>query len=306
MFTSMFTVAAFYRFTTFVDPAALKAPLEAACRAGGVRGTVILAPEGINGTIAGPRGSVAAALAHIRALPGCEDLDCKESVAAAQPFLRLKIRIKREIVTMRQPQANPSARVGTHVAPEDWNALISAEDVAVIDARNDYEVRIGRFEGAIDPGTASFAAFPAWWAENRNRFAGKRVAMYCTGGIRCEKASSYLLSEGVEAVFQLKGGVLKYLEGTPAAESLWRGECFVFDGRVAVGRGLAQGSHDLCHACRRPVSAEERADPTYLEGVRCPACADERTGEDRARFAERQRQIGLARRRCEAHLGRKG
>lgn len=299
----MLTVAALYRFTRFADPAALKPPLEAAAQAAGVKGTLLLAPEGINGTIAGPRAGVDAVLAHIRALPGCADLDWKEATAERQPFLRLKIRLKKEIVTLGQPGVNPTARVGTYVDPADWNALIAQEDVAVIDVRNAYEIAIGGFAGAIDPATESFTAFPDWWRANRDRLGTKRVAMYCTGGIRCEKASSWLLDQGVEEVFHLRGGVLKYLEETSEAESLWRGECFVFDGRVAVGHGLAPGVHTLCHACRRPVSPEARAHPAYEEGVRCPACAETFDPSDRDRFRERQRQVVLAETRGERHLG---
>lgn len=299
----MFTVAALYRFTRFADPAALKPPLERAARGAGMKGTLLLAPEGINGTIAGSRAGVDSVLAHIRALPGCADLEWKESAAAEQPFLRLKVRLKKEIVTLGEPGVDPAARVGTYVDPADWNALIAREDVAVIDTRNDYEVGIGSFAGADDPGTASFTEFPAWWRASRGRYAGRKIAMFCTGGIRCEKASSWLLGEGVEEVFHLRGGILKYLEETPPEESLWQGECFVFDGRVAVGHGLAPGSHGLCHACRRPISPADMEDPAFEPGVSCPACAGERPEADRARFRERQRQIALARTRGARHLG---
>lgn len=299
----MFTVAALYKFTAFASPEALRPALLEICRAEGVKGTLLLAREGINGTIAGTRAGIDAVLAHIRALPGCADLEWKESAAADQPFLRLKVRLKKEIVTLGQPAADPTRAVGTYVAPEDWNDLIRREDVALIDTRNDYEVGIGAFEGAIDPETASFTEFPNWWRANQNRFKNKRVAMYCTGGIRCEKASSWLLSEGVEEVFHLKGGILKYLEETPEADSLWRGECFVFDGRVSVGHGLREGDYDLCHACRRPVSAADKADPAYEPGVACPHCVGDYSEADRDRFRERQRQIALARARGEKHLG---
>ena len=287
----MLTVAALYHFTPFPDPQALKAPLAKCACAQGVRGTLLLAPEGINGTIAGTREGVDAVLAHIRALPGCADLDCKESGAETMPFGRMKVRLKREIVTMGQPDVNPKAAVGRYVAPGDWNALIRAPDVAVIDTRNDYEVEIGTFAGAVDPGTRSFRDFPDWWRANRDRFAGKRIAMFCTGGIRCEKSTNFLLGEGVAEVFHLKGGILKYLEEIPEADSLWRGECFVFDRRVSLGHGLRPGSHGLCHACRRPLAPEDQDRPEYEEGVSCHRCAGEYSDADRARFRERQRQV---------------
>lgn len=299
----MFTVAAFYMFTPFPDPAALKGPLAQVACGHGVKGTILLAPEGINGTIAGPRAGVDAVLAHVRALPGCAALDWKESAAREMPFARMKVRLKREIVTMGQPDVDPTAAVGRYVEPKDWNALIRDPDVAVIDTRNDYEVAIGTFEGAVNPETPSFGAFPDWWTRNHNRFAGKKIAMFCTGGIRCEKSTNYLIGQGVSEVFHLKGGILKYLEEVPEGESLWRGECFVFDQRVSVGHGLAEGSHDLCHACRRPLSAADTTDPAYEEGVSCARCLREYSDADRARFRERQRQVDLARARGEVHLG---
>ena len=312
-----FTVAAFYRFTPFADPAALCASLRKAAQAAQVRGTILLANEGINGTIAGPRGGprggpqdgprggVEAVIETIRALPGCAGLEWKESSAEAQPFRRLKIRVKREIVTMGAADAatDPASRVGTYVAPGDWNTVIEDPDTVVIDTRNAYETGIGTFKGAINPDTANFSEFPAWWQANQHQFEGKRVAMFCTGGIRCEKASSWLLGQGVPEVLHLRGGILKYLETVPHARSRWQGECFVFDERVALGHGLSQGSHQLCHACGRPVAAADRDHPDYREGVSCPACIGEFSREDRDRFAERQRQITLARARGLQHLG---
>jgi UPF0176 protein len=299
----MFIVAALYKFTPFEDPAALKAPLAKLACGAGVKGTLLLAREGINGTIAGPRDGIDAVLAHIRDLPGCGDIEWKESTATEMPFQRLKVRLKREIVTMGQPDVDPTASVGTYVAPGDWNALITRNDVVTIDTRNDYEVEIGTFAGAVDPETRSFGEFPAWWQANAERFAGKKIAMFCTGGIRCEKATNYLISQGVEDVFHLKGGILKYLEEVPADDSRWQGECFVFDGRVSVGHGLEEGDYDLCHACRRPISEADKRHKDYEPGVRCPRCADEYSEEDRARFRERQRQIELAKARGERHLG---
>jgi UPF0176 protein len=297
------TVAAFYQFTPIADPASLRGRLVRAAGGAGVKGTILLAPEGINGTIAGPREGVDTVLAHIRALPGCAGLDWKESSAAAQPFRRLKVRLKTEIVALGVPGTDPNARVGTYVAAADWNTVVDDPDTVVIDTRNDYEVAIGSFQGAVDPGTASFRTFPDWWTRNHNRFTGKRVAMFCTGGIRCEKASSYLLGQGVPEVLHLKGGIVKYLEEVPPEQSRWHGECFVFDERVAVAHGLEEGTHSLCHACGRPVSPSDRAHPTYAEGISCPACITEYSDADRARFAERQRQIKLARARGAEHLG---
>ena len=210
------------------------------------------------------------------------------------PFARLKVRLKKEIVTLGQPNVDPTAVVGRYIDPEDWNDLVSADDVAVIDTRNDYEVDIGTFRGAENPHTQSFGQFPKWWEENRDRFEGKRIAMFCTGGIRCEKSTNYLISQGVEDVYHLKGGILKYLEDVPESNSLWDGECFVFDKRVSVKHGLEEGSYDLCHACGKPLSEEARSHPDHERGVSCPQCIDKYSDADRARFRERQRQLDAA------------
>ncbi len=297
----MFTVAAFYRFASLPDPDALRAPLRDLAAQQGVRGSILVAGEGVNGTIAGPPEGVAAVLSHIRLWPGCAGLDAKESRAEAMPFGRLKVRLKREIVTFGVP-VDPDAP-GAYVPPAEWNALIEAPDVAVIDTRNAYEVAMGSFPGAIDPGTASFGDFPAWWEANRERLAGKRIAMFCTGGIRCEKSTAYLRAQGVRDVHHLEGGILKYLEDVPESKSLWQGECFVFDERVTVGHGLRPGRATTCHACRRPLTEADRAHPRFEEGARCPHCADEYTDAQRARFRERHRQVKLARARGRAHLG---
>lgn len=300
---AMFIVAALYHFTPFDDPAALKGPLAAVCAKNDVMGTLLLAREGINGTIAGDRAGIDAALAHIRALPGCANFEWKESTASVPPFNRMKVRIKREIVTMGQPDVDPTAAVGRYVDPSDWNDLITAPDVAVIDTRNDYEVAIGTFHGAIDPQTKSFGEFPAWWEANKDRFHNKRVAMFCTGGIRCEKSTNYLISQGVEDVYHLKGGILKYLEDVPQDESTWDGECFVFDARVSVGHGLEEGPHVLCYACRRPLLPQDRDRAEYEHGVSCHQCAAETSARDKDRFRERQKQIGLSKERGEHHIG---
>ena len=293
----MLTVAVLYRFAAFPDPAALRPGLLAACKAQGVRGTLLLAPEGINGTIAGRPEGIAAVLDHIRGLPGCADLDWKESGAERMPFARMKVRLKREIVTMCQPDVDPAASVGRYVEPADWNALIAAPDVAVIDTRNDYEVAIGTFKGAVNPQTRSFGEFPAWWHANKDRFEGKRIAMFCTGGIRCEKATSWLIGQGVAEVHHLKGGILKYLEQVPEADSRWHGACFVFDQRVSLTHGLAPGGHSLCHACRRPLEESDRDRPEFESGVSCHRCLTENSDSDRERFRMRERQMRLAARR---------
>ncbi|MEO1475779.1 MAG: rhodanese-related sulfurtransferase [Pseudomonadota bacterium] len=299
-----YIVAALYKFTALPDYADHKSALEAACTAAGVKGTLLLASEGVNGTIAGTRGGIDAVVAHLRTIPGCEDLEHKESAAREMPFLRMKVRLKKEIVTMGVEGIDPNTTVGTYVAPEDWNTLISDPDTVVIDTRNDYEVGIGTFEGAVNPETKAFRDFPAWFREFQKTNKKTKVAMFCTGGIRCEKSTAFLKSEGIEDVYHLQGGILKYLETVPEEQSKWDGECFVFDGRVSVGHGLKQGTYDQCFACRRPITDEDKKSPAYVKGVSCPACIDEYSDQDKARFAERQKQISLARKRGQAHLGK--
>ena len=300
-------VAALYRFSSFDNCAGLRGGLEAVCAAQGIKGTLLLAPEGVNGTIAGTAEGIEAVLAHIRALPGCAELSVKLSWAETMPFYRMKVRLKREIVTMGQPDIDPLKDAGCYVAAADWNALIADPDTLVIDTRNAYEVKIGTFAGAVNPGTASFREFPGWFRANREALlAGRtapKIAMFCTGGIRCEKSTAFLKAEGLEAVYHLDGGILKYLETVPEPESLWRGECFVFDQRVAVSHGLTPGTHALCHACRMPVTPEEQASPLYVAGVSCPACHGRRDADQRAGYAERQRQVTLAAARGAGHLG---
>jgi UPF0176 protein len=299
----MYIVAALYHFTRFPDPAAIREPLLETCRVQGIGGTLLLAQEGVNGTIAGTRAGIDAVLTHLRALPGCADLEHKESLSETPPFNRMKVRLKKEIVTMGQPDVDPTAGTGHYVDPAEWNALIQSPDVAVIDTRNDYEVAIGTFDGAIDPETKSFGEFPAWWEENKDRFHNKKIAMFCTGGIRCEKSTNYLIGQGVEDVYHLKGGILKYLENVPQKDSTWDGECFVFDARVSVGHGLEEGPHMLCYACRRPILPDDRSRPEYEEGVSCHQCVDEKTEADKERFRERQKQVALSRDRGEKHMG---
>lgn len=295
-------VAALYKFVTLPDFENLQVPLLETCNAGGVKGTLLLASEGINGTIAGPRAGVRAVLEFLRADPRFEGMSCKESHAETMPFHRMKVRLKKEIVTMGVPGTDPNKIVGTYVKPEDWNALISAPDVVVIDTRNDYEVGIGSFEGAINPKTETFREFPAW-VEQATALQNKpKVAMYCTGGIRCEKSTAYLKELGYDDVYHLEGGILKYLETVPEAESLWRGECFVFDARVSVGHGLELGHYDQCYACRRPIDSEDMASPDYVKGVSCPKCIGEVSDDQRSSFAERQKQIDLSKARGEKHI----
>ncbi|KAB7647738.1 rhodanese-related sulfurtransferase [Polymorphobacter fuscus] len=302
----MIAVVALYGFAPLPDSAERVAPLHDLCAAQGVRGTLLVAAEGINGTIAGPSEGVAAVVAAIRGWPGLGGLEVKHSAAAAMPFHRLKVRLKAEIVTMGLPDVDVT-RGGAYVAPADWNALIDDPATIVIDTRNDYEVAVGSFAGAINPATTSFRDFPGWFRANRDAlFAGRegaRVAMFCTGGIRCEKATAFLKAEGVDQVFHLQGGILKYLEDVPADASRWQGECFVFDERVALGHGLEPGTHALCRGCRMPVSAADRAAPLYVEGVACPACAGTRDAGQRAGAAERHRQAALAAARGQVHIG---
>lgn len=300
------TVAALYRFARFDDPAGLREPLLACARAHDVRGTLLLATEGVNGTIAGSAAGIAAVVGHIRALPGCADLSVKYARTAALPFHRLKVKVKREIVTMGVA-VDPLVDAGTYVAPAAWNALIADPETLVIDTRNAYEVAVGTFAGAVDPGTRGFADFPDWFRAHRDELmeGKRRVAMFCTGGIRCEKSTAFLKAEGVEHVHHLDGGILRYLEETSPDDSAWQGECFVFDQRVAVGHGLMPGTHVLCHGCRMPVSAAGRASPEYVEGESCPACATTRSAADRAGYAERHRQERLAAARGAAHVGQR-
>lgn len=297
-------VAALYKFVRLHAYEALRAPLAAFCCGRGIKGTLLLAHEGINGTVAGPRESIAELIDHLQSIDGLGGLEVKYSRAAEMPFHRMKVRLKREIVTMGVEEIDPAKSVGTYVAPADWNALIADSGTVVIDTRNAYEVSIGTFRGAVDPKTASFREFPAWVEEHRSELEGRKVAMFCTGGIRCEKATAYVRSLGFQDVYHLKGGILKYLEEVPAEDSLWQGECFVFDERVSVSHGLAEGEAELCRACRHPLTVEDRISPRYTAGVSCPHCFEARSDEDRARYAERHRQVELAQARGrKRHIG---
>ncbi len=296
-------VAALYHFVNLDDFEARRARLQELCERNNVMGTILLAREGINGTIAGPETGIREVLDQLRADERLKDLEHKESWADEMPFHRMKVRLKKEIVTMGVEGVDPNKQVGTYVDPEDWNALISDPDVVLVDTRNAYEYAIGTFKGAVDPQTESFREFPDWVKNSGEVPKNKKVAMFCTGGIRCEKATSYLLELGYEDVFHLKGGILKYLENVPKEESLWEGECFVFDQRVSVRHGLEPGDYDMCHACRMPLSQEEKTSPDYVKGVSCPKCIGTLDDEKRQRFASRQHQIELAKARGEQHLG---
>jgi UPF0176 protein len=298
-----YLVAALYHFVSVPGFRDLREPLQALCDANDVRGTLLLAHEGINGTIAGPEAGVRAVLDHLRARPEFADLVHKESRASGRPFLRMKVRLKKEIVTMGVEDIDPTRVVGTYVEPKDWNALISDPDTLVIDTRNDYETAIGLFKGAVDPKTKTFREFPDWVRNNTGLHNKPKIAMYCTGGIRCEKATAYMKEQGFDEVYHLKGGILKYLEEVPEDESLWEGACFVFDERVSVTHGLKEGDHKLCRACRHPLTPDDFASPRFEAGVSCPQCYDTRTEEDRERFRQRQLQMDLARKRGEKHLG---
>lgn len=303
-------VAAVYKFVKLPDCAAMREPLLARCDALGITGTLLLAEEGINGTIAGTRSGIDKILEYLRSDPRLADLEHKESAAQQPPFYRMKVKLKKEIVTMGVPGIDPTEQAGQYVKPENWNALISDADgllpgVLLIDTRNDYEVAVGSFKGALDPRITTFREFPEYVKNNIDPQHKPRVAMFCTGGIRCEKASAYMLQQGFSEVYHLQGGILKYLENVPPEESLWQGECFVFDQRVAVGQGLAPGHYELCYGCSRPITAEEKTSPQYQAGVSCPNCYDALTPEKRAAAMERQKQVALANQRGEKHIGKR-
>lgn len=297
---SKIIVAAFYQFIPLSDFQELQSCLKILCEAHKIKGIILLAKEGINGTVAGSRDAIDTLKFFLET--HYKGLEYKESLAQKMPFHRMKVRLKKEIVTLGIPEINPCKQVGIYVAPKDWNDLISDPEVLVIDTRNDYEVKIGHFSGALNPETSSFTEFPDY-VKTLDKAKHPRIAMYCTGGIRCEKASSYLLSQGFEEVYHLKGGILKYLEIVPPEKSLWEGECFVFDDRVAVSQGLGPGRFELCHGCRRPISEEEITSPHYERGVSCPHCYSTLTPEKRKSARQRQHQEDLAKARGTKHIG---
>jgi len=296
-------VAALYRFCRIEAPEPLRKPLAGFCCERGIKGTLLLAREGVNGTVAGSPQAIDELIAELKRMLKTGEIDVKFSAANTTPFHRMKVRLKKEIVTMGVDDIDPLAEAGAYVEPMEWNGLISDPDTVVIDTRNDYEVALGSFRNAVDPDTATFREFPRWVSENRATLEGRKVAMYCTGGIRCEKATAYVRSLGFSEVYHLKGGILKYLETVPQEQSLWQGECFVFDERVSVTHGLTEGEAELCRACRHPLTAEDRKSLFYKEGVSCAWCHDKRNDDDRARYAERHRQVRLAERRGMRHIG---
>lgn len=296
-------VCALYKFVTLDDYQTMKQPLLDFMLKQEVRGTLLLAKEGINGTVAGSRAGIDALLAYLKSDPRLAELSYKESYTSNAPFMRSRVKLKREIVTMGVEGIDPKRVVGTYVKPKDWNQLISEPDVLLVDTRNDYEVQVGTFKHAVNPQTDSFREFPEYVKTHLDPQKHKKVAMFCTGGIRCEKSTAFLKEQGFEEVYHLEGGILKYLEDVPQEESMWEGECFVFDDRVTVNHQLEKGDYDQCHACRLPITEEEKLSPLYQRGVSCPHCYDKTTDEQKQRFAEREKQIQLARVRGEAHIG---
>ncbi|MDC0651536.1 rhodanese-related sulfurtransferase [Hellea sp.] len=300
-----FTVAALYHFTSLLDYKNLKSPLSDMCELLEIKGTILLASEGINGTVAGTDFAVIQLIEYLRKDKRLKNLEYKLSKSREMPFYRMKVRLKKEIVTMGVAGVDPNRVVGTYVEPKNWNNLINDPDVILIDTRNDYEVEIGSFKGAINPDTSNFREFPAWVQDNREKLENKKIAMFCTGGIRCEKASSYMKENGFNDVYHLKGGILKYLETQPQKGSLWKGDCFVFDQRVAVKHALKESDYDQCFACRYPITIEDKNSPKYTKGISCPKCHDSLTKEKQESFAERQKQINLSKLRGETHIGQK-
>ncbi|WP_428240284.1 rhodanese-related sulfurtransferase [Gynuella sp.] len=296
-------VCALYKFVTFEDYEALQQPLLDQMQASGVRGTLILAREGINGTVAGTRQGIDELLAFLRQDSRLGDLDWKESYDQSMPFYRTRVKLKKEIVTMGVEGIDPRKVVGTYVKPEDWNDLISDPETLVIDTRNQYEYDIGSFKNAVNPATETFREFPQYVQQNLDKSKHKKVAMFCTGGIRCEKSTAYLKEQGFDEVYHLQGGILKYLETVPEERSLWQGDCFVFDNRVSVTHGLKIGEYDLCHACRLPITAAERQHPHFESGVSCRHCYGKTSEQQKQRFRDREKQQQLAQKRGETHIG---
>ncbi|AIY65566.1 oxygen-dependent tRNA uridine(34) hydroxylase TrhO [Pseudoalteromonas piratica] len=301
--SQQYVVCALYKFVSLSNYKELRQPLLNTMEQNNVRGTLLLAEEGINGTVAAKREGIDALLSWLDKQPGLDNIVSKESFDDECPFYRTKVKLKKEIVTMGVQGIDPKEVVGTYVKPKDWNALISDPDVVLVDTRNDYEIEIGTFENAVDPKTKTFREFPEWAEKNLDPSKNKKVAMFCTGGIRCEKSTAYMKEQGFEEVYHLEGGILKYLEEVPKEETMWKGECFVFDNRVAVDHDLNKGSYDQCHACRMPITEDEKQLDAYQEGLSCHHCIDTVSDEQRERFAERQKQIELAKARGEGHIG---
>lgn len=300
-----YVIAAMYKFVRLKDYQSMQPKLLLFCQERHIFGTILLAEEGINGTVVGTRQSIDELIGYLKSDDRLSELEHKESFSNEIPFHRMKVKLKTEIVTMGQPNIKPSDRSGTRVEPKQWNEIISDPEVLVIDTRNEYEYQIGSFKNAISPDTTNFREFPKYVNQQLNPDKVKKVAMFCTGGIRCEKASAFMLEQGFEEVYQLNGGILKYLEEVEQNESLWEGECFVFDSRVSVDHQLAEGSYEQCFACRRPITDEDMSSTDYQQGVSCPHCINETTAEQRAAFNERQKQVTLAKERNQKHIGAK-
>lgn len=300
---SAIVVAAMYKFVSLPDYENLREPLLNFCLAENIKGTLLLAHEGINGTVSGTRAAIDNLLAYLRKDPRFADIEHKESFEGDLPFYRMKVKLKKEIVTMGVEDIDPNETVGTYLDPQQWNEMISDPEVVLVDTRNYYEYNIGTFKGAINPETTTFREFPQYVAKNLDPAKHKKVAMFCTGGIRCEKSTAYMKQQGFDEVYHLKGGILKYLEEMPQDQTLWQGECFVFDNRVAVDHDLNKGSYDQCHGCRHPITEDDKLSPKYMKGVACPRCYDDQTPDQRARFAERQKQMELAKVRNQEHIG---
>ena len=301
--STQYVTCALYKFVALPNYGSIRHPLLKVMTDNNVYGTLLLASEGINGTISSTREGIDAVLSWLDQQPGLDNIDTKESWDTEIPFYRTKVKLKKEIVTMGVEGIDPKQVVGTYVKPEDWNDLISDPDVVLVDTRNDYEVEIGTFKGAIDPQTTSFREFPQWAKDNLGASKNKKVAMFCTGGIRCEKSTAYMKEQGFDEVYHLQGGILKYLEQVPQEQTLWQGECFVFDNRVAVDHDLKRGSYDQCHACRMPITEQEKTLETYTEGLSCHHCYGTVSEEQKQRFAQRQKQVQLAKARGEEHIG---
>ena len=301
--STQYVTCALYKFVALPNYGSIRHPLLKVMTDNNVYGTLLLASEGINGTISSTREGIDAVLSWLDQQPGLDNIDTKESWDTQIPFYRTKVKLKKEVVTMGVEGIDPKQVVGTYVKPEDWNDLISDPDVVLVDTRNDYEVEIGTFKGAINPQTTSFREFPQWAKDNLGASKNKKVAMFCTGGIRCEKSTAYMKEQGFDEVYHLQGGILKYLEQVPQEQTLWQGECFVFDNRVAVDHDLKRGSYDQCHACRMPITEQEKTLETYTEGLSCHHCYGTVSDEQKQRFAQRQKQVQLAKARGEEHIG---
>ncbi|MGF1776359.1 rhodanese-related sulfurtransferase [Vibrio nomapromontoriensis] len=300
---SQYVVCALYKFVTLKDYQEIRQPLTEILTKNAIRGTLLLASEGINGTVAGKRQSIDALLHWFQQDSRLKDVVYKESFSDTQPFNRTKVKLKKEIVTMGVEGIDPLNVVGTYVKPKDWNELISDPDVLLVDTRNDYEVDIGTFKNAVNPNTETFRQFPQYVADNLDPTKHKKVAMFCTGGIRCEKSTAYMKEQGFEEVYHLEGGILKYLEDVPEQDSMWEGDCYVFDGRVAVNHQLEKSGYDVCNACRLPITVEDQASEHFEQGVSCPKCVDKHSAEQKARFREREKQVQLSNARGETHVG---